>query len=166
MVNCWRLLVRMFQGMPSFSCHLLPHDAILHAASDPCSVNSTMDFSKICNLLALEAQVISLQGSPALSGSIPPHQPSPGAAITPGHSQLHESLLISDQSEPEAAPGARGQSNRDGLYAGPTSTVSHLVLVCLLCVTASAILQNDTDQVISAYFMDISIQFTGCQRWQ
>jgi hypothetical protein len=128
-------LKRTFQGMPLFSRHLLLHDAILHATSDARSVNSTMEFSRIRNSLALiEAQVISLQGS-ALSGSIPPHQPSPGASITPGHSQFHESLLISDQSEPEAAPGARGQSNRDGLYAGPTSTVSHLTLVCLLRVS-------------------------------
>lgn len=129
-------LERTFQGTPLFFWHLLLHDAILHATSDARSVNSIMEFSKIRDSLALiEAQVVSLQGSHALSGSIPPHQPSPGASITPGHSQLHESLLISDQSEPEAAPGARGQSNRDGLYAGPTSTVSHLTLVCLLRVS-------------------------------
>ena len=122
----------MSQGMPLLSLHLLLLDAIPHATSDPRSVNAAIEISKIRQGLALvEAHVNYLQQySPALSGSITPSQPSHGASIGP--SQLKESLSKPDLSEPEAAPGVRGQSNRSGLYAGPTSTVSHLTPVRFL----------------------------------
>lgn len=121
--------------MPVLSLHLLLHDAILHATSDPRSVNTAVEISKIRQGLALvEAHVNYLQQcSPALSGTITPSQPSLGAP-----SQLKESISKPDLSEPEAAPGARGQSNRSGLYAGPTSTVSHLTSVCFLRVRRPA----------------------------
>lgn len=96
-------------------------------------MNAGIELSKIRQGLALiESHIDYLQGLPTLSGSIPPHQPSPGA---PGPSQLKESLLDSDLSEPEAAPGVRGQSSRSGLYAGPTSTLAHLTPVCFLRVS-------------------------------
>ena len=129
----------MSQGTSLFSLHLLLPDAILHAISDPRSVNTAVEFTKIYQGLALiEAHVDHIRGSRTLSGSIPTPQPSPDASIIPGPSQLKESLLNSDPCEPEVAPGARGESNRSGLYAGPTSTVSHLTVVCLLLVSHSS----------------------------
>jgi hypothetical protein len=123
--------------MRLLSLYFLPYDAILHATSDPPSVNTAIEFSKIRQGLALvEAHANYLQQcSPALSGSITPSQPSFNVSITPGPSQLKESLSKSDPSKAEAAPGACGQSSRSGLYAGPTSTVSHLTSVCLLRVS-------------------------------
>ncbi len=86
-------------------------------AGDPHSVNPALEFSKIRQALALvEAHVNHIQNSPALSG--------------------FKEDSKSDQSEPEA-PGTRGQSSRGGLYAGPTSAVSHLAPVCLLRVSHS-----------------------------
>jgi hypothetical protein len=119
-----------------FSLHLSLHDPILRTASDPRNVNTTVEFSKIRQALALiEAHVNYTQHSPTLSGTSTPSQPSFDASITLGPSQLKEDISKSDLSESEEAPGARGQSNRSGLYAGPTSTVSHLTSVRLLRVS-------------------------------
>lgn len=94
-----------------------------------------MELFKIRQGLALiESHIDYLKSLPALSGSIPPHQPSPS---DPGPSQLKESLLNSDLSEPEAAPGVPGQSSRSGLYAGPTSTLAHLTPVCFIRISHS-----------------------------
>jgi hypothetical protein len=102
-------------------------------------VNAAVEFSKIRQSLALiEGHVNYMQRLPALSGSTISSQPSFDASITLGPSQLKENLSKSDLSELDAAPGARGQSNRSGLYAGPTSTVSHLTSVCLLRVSCPA----------------------------
>jgi hypothetical protein len=126
----------MSQGEPLFSLRLL---LLKRTASDPRNVNPAVEFSKIRQALALiESHVNYIQNSPALSGSSTPSQASFDSSITLGPSQLKEDLLKSDLSEPEEAPGARGQSNRSGLYAGPTSTVSHLTSVCLLRVSHSA----------------------------
>jgi hypothetical protein len=126
----------MSQGVPLPSLHLSLHDATLHAASDTRNVNTAVEFSKIRQALALvEAHVNYMERSHALSGST---QLPFDVSITLGPSHLKENLSVSDLSEPEAAPGARGQSNRSGLYAGPTSTVSHLTSVCLLRVSQSA----------------------------
>ena len=129
----------MSQGLSLLFLHLLLFDAILHATSDPRSVNTAAEFTKIYQGLALvEAHVDHLQGSRTLLGSIPTPRPSPDASIILGPSQLKESLLNTDSCEPEVAPGARGESNRSGLYAGPTSTVSHLTVVCLLLASHSS----------------------------
>jgi hypothetical protein len=47
----------------------------------------------------------------------------------------------------------RGQSNWSGFYAGPTSVVSYLTSVGLLCV---AIPQNDADTSMTAFSWNIS----------
>lgn len=134
----------MSQGVPLFSLQPSLHDA----ASDPRSVNTAVEFSKIRQALALvEAHVNYVQRSPTLSGSFSPSQLSFDTSIAVGSSQLKEDLSKSDLSEPEAAPGARGQSTRSGLYAGPTSAVSHLTSVRLLRVPVP---QNVPDQVMSA----------------
>ncbi|KAI9455408.1 hypothetical protein F5148DRAFT_1324980 [Russula earlei] len=98
--------------------------------SDPRGVNTAVEFSKIRQALAvIEAHVHYIQRSPALSGSTSSHF---DASITSGPinhpptSQIKQDLPMSDLSEQEAAPGAQGQSNRCGLYTGPTSAVSHL----------------------------------------
>jgi len=128
----------MFQGAHLFSVVFSLPDAFLRAAGDPRSVNTAVEFSKIRQSLALlEAHANHTQRSPALSGSITPSQSSFDAPITPGTSGPNEDPSKSDQSDPDA-PGTRGQSSRGGLYAGPTSTLSHLTSVCLLCVSRPA----------------------------
>ncbi|KAH9996141.1 hypothetical protein BJV74DRAFT_877445 [Russula compacta] len=103
-------------------------------SSDLRSVNTIVEFSRIRQALTLiEAHVNYIQRSPALSGSAPPSQPSIDASIAlspingPRSSQPKQDLEKLDQSEQDATPGTRGQSNRSGFYAGPTSTVSHLI---------------------------------------
>ena len=129
----------MLQGAPLFSVYFFSlRDALLRAAGDPHSVNTAIEFSKIRQALALvEAHVNYIQRSPALPGSITPSQTSFDASNTPGTSRLNEDPSKSDQSEPEAPPGTRGQLSWGGLYAGATSTVSLLTSVCFLRVSHS-----------------------------
>ena len=97
----------MSQGTSLLFLRLLLLDAILHATSDPRSVNTAVEFTKIYQGLTLVvAHVDHLQGSRTLSGSIPTPRPSPDASIIPGALQLKESLLNTDPCEPEMAPGA------------------------------------------------------------
>ncbi|KAI0299005.1 fungal-specific transcription factor domain-containing protein [Multifurca ochricompacta] len=101
--------------------------------NDPRSVNTAIEFSKIRQALTLiEAHVNYIQRSPASSGAILARQPSFDVSITlppiktPPLPQLKQDNAKLGLSEPEAAPGARGQSDWCGFYAGPTSAVSHL----------------------------------------
>lgn len=129
----------MFQGVPSFSVYSR-FVTILRAAGDPHRINTAIEFSKIRQALALiEAHANYIQRSPALRRSIAPSQ----LAFDTRASQINDE---SDQSESETIPGTRGQSSRSGLYAGPTSTFSHLTTVCFLLVSHSA---ECPDQVIS-----------------
>jgi hypothetical protein len=121
---------------------------ILHLSSDPRGVNTTVEFAKIRQALTLiEAHVNYIQRSPASSVSITPSQPTYDAHAHIGvpHMSypplsLRQDPARSDPSEQQAAPGAQGQSNRSGFYAGPTSAASHLTLVCLLRVAIPRII--------------------------
>ena len=149
----------MYQGMPLF-CVYFRFVTILRATSDPRSVNTAIEFSKIRQALSLvEAHVNYIQRSPALPGSITPSQ---STTRTPGPSRLKELKEEADLSDSEAIPGTRGQSIWGGLYAGPTSTVSHLTTVCLLRVNYST---ECPDQVMSYLFL-LHAQFIGRQRWR
>ncbi|KAI0255493.1 hypothetical protein BJV78DRAFT_678435 [Lactifluus subvellereus] len=99
--------------------------------SDPRNLNLAHEFSKIRQALTLvEAHVNYIQRSPASSASILAHQPSFDVPVTlppiksPIIFQTKQDLDLPEQ---EAAPGARGQSNSRGFYAGPTSAVSYLI---------------------------------------
>lgn len=146
----------MYQGVPLFGRHFR-FVTILRATSDPRSVNTAIEFSKIRQALSLvEAHVNYIQRSPALPGSINPSQ---STTRSPGTSRLKEE---SDLSESETIPGTRGQSIWGGLYAGPTSTVSHLTSVRLLRVNHST---EYPDQVMSCMYL-LHAQFIGRQRWR
>ena len=143
------------------------------ASSDPRGVNTTVEFAKIRQALALvEAHVNYIQRSPALSVSIPPSQPPLDAHAHIGVppiscstlSLLRQDPARSDLSEQQAAPGVQGQSNRSGLYTGPTSAASHLTPVCLLRVAIPR-MNPDQNQILLACLMDNFIQPTGHQRW-
>ena len=121
----------------------------IHVSSDPRGMNTTVEFAKIHQALTLiEAHVNYIQRSPASSVSIPPSQPTSDAhehigvphMSYPPLSLLRQDPARSDPSEQQAAPGAQGQSNRSGFYAGPTSAASHLTLVCLLRVAIPRII--------------------------
>jgi hypothetical protein len=117
------------------------------------SVNTAVEFAKVRQALNLvEAHVSYIQRSPASSVPIPSSQPSfdaHGGVLPITFSQLKPDLTKSDLSEQEAAPGARGQSNQRGLYAGSTSAASHLTSVCFLRVAIPRILE-----LKCAYFLN------------
>ncbi|KAI0270743.1 fungal-specific transcription factor domain-containing protein [Gloeopeniophorella convolvens] len=102
--------------------------------SNPRNVNPAIELSKIRQALNLiEAHVNYIQrGAPgSSSASTLPRGSSNGSVslppiTSPYLSQPKAELAEPDMSDQDAAPGARGQADQSGFYAGPTSVASHL----------------------------------------